>query len=153
MSIPTPEQDVAAFLSGALPSPYDALVYAGPSGSGGTIKTGAKRSPRTPEGKGVQIWVTPVAGTQRLNLSAGNVRTTVVQLLCLSAPGQWDDGIALARAARELLTRARVPIAAGGFYVGCRCDPDRAEPHDLGADEADQYEFTQEFTLWWTASN
>jgi hypothetical protein len=143
MSAQTPEIDVAYALASAL-----GLAV------GTDIKCGPRRPITEPGNDTVSIWVDSMGGNVSPFMNAlvsGSFFSTNIQVRVISPVDDYASGKAQCRAVRAALHAQTIPTS-NLPYTGCLAV--EAEPNTLGRlPEGDgQYEFSLNFTLWWSAT-
>lgn len=144
--VPIPEVDVANFLAGA----GIGLIQA--PNTGANLFTGAVL-PASVDGReasvpGLAVFVTSVGGPAPLpymGTDSGSLYYHGVQISTRSAPRQEAQGRALARAIRDALHRAVIPMTGGNTYPFCLVK--ESQPLYLGADAAYRHRWSTNLDL------
>jgi hypothetical protein len=141
---PTPENDVAAYLATA-----SLGLQLTEGGTQGNLFTGAVL-PASVDGRegavpGLSVFVTSTGGPPPLPYmgpvaNAGSMYFSNIQVNVRSAPKQQAAGIDLARAIRDTLHRATVPMAGGGSYLFCTVK--ESQPNYLGTDATGRHRWS-----------
>ncbi len=141
---PTPESDVANYLATEIPE----LTM------GTNLFTGAVL-PANVDGReggvpGLSVFVTSTGGPPPMPYmglvgSAGSFYYHGIQVSTRSAPSQQAQGIELARAIRDALHRATIPMAGGGSYPFCLVK--ESQPLYLGADQTNRHRWSTNLDL------